>query len=91
MNRAVSEKEDVLGLVAFGSLIGNLFQAGANDTLKKEREDLRFMYRRLIAHYGMACREYSALRLLNQSLGQQLLALREENNKLLKQVSAKGA
>lgn len=81
MNKTLAAKNDFLGLVAFGSVIGNLVQAD-------ERRKLQELYRHLVMRYRLLFREYQTFRQVNDELQRQVVALRAENNRLLNEQAA---
>jgi len=86
MAKTSGKNQDYLGLLALGSaisVIGNLAQAKDRQDLKVSLDRLKEMYDLMLGRYRMLQREYGALRTLNDRLQQQVIELREENNRLL--------
>ncbi len=87
--KTISANHDLLGIVAIGSIIGNLAQANEMATVKKQSNILTDMYRKLVEHYKMLYREYEAFRQVNEQLRVEVVALRTENSTLLGKIAAK--
>ncbi|MCX5785535.1 MAG: hypothetical protein NTX59_07585 [Elusimicrobia bacterium] len=87
--KTISANHDLLGIVAIGSIIGNLVQANEMTTVKIERNKLIAMYHKLVEHYKMLYREYEAFRQVNEHLRVEVVALRAENSNLLGKIAAK--
>ncbi len=87
--KTLSVKNDLLGIVAIGSIIGNLAQANEMGAVKAQLGRLTTMYRSLVAHYKTLYREYEAFRQVNTQLHSEVIALRSENSRLLNQIAAK--
>lgn len=49
--KKTDEGEDLLGVVAFGSLIANIFQIASKDALEKQHEQLKAYAKELHRHY----------------------------------------
>ncbi len=84
---ATAAKQDTLGLLAMGSIIVNLAQGEAHSKLTAWYDHLR-------VQYGQICREYLALRKVNDDLQKQAREyeqivdkLRAENAQLQKRLS----
>jgi len=80
MARTGVKSGDFLGLVALGSLIGNMVQAGGN-------RKLQAMYEQVVRRYQMLHGEYMAYRSLNLQLQSQVDQLRKENNRLSEELA----
>jgi hypothetical protein len=65
-------RRDTLGLLTAGSIIVNLMQGQANAGLQEARDRLMEWYQRLAHKYGFICREYLALRRVNEDLQRQV-------------------
>lgn len=89
MSKTLAVKNDFLGVVAIGSVIGNLVQANGMVEIKRQRNTLVGLYRNLVARYKMLLQEYQTFRQVNADLQKQVVALREENNKLQERMAAK--
>ena len=89
MRKSDPASQDFLGIVAIGSVIGNLVQANEMTTVKRQLGKLSAMYRGLVEHYKMLYREYEAFRQVNEHLRREVVALRTKNSKLMGQVAAK--
>lgn len=87
--KTLSVKNDLLGIVAIGSIIGNLAQASEMGAVKTQLGRLTAMYRNLVAHYKTLYREYEAFRQVNAQLHSEVISLRSENSRLLNQLAAK--
>ena len=84
---AAATKQDTLGLLAMGSIIVNLAQGEAHSKLTAWYDQLR-------EKYGFICREYLALRKVNEDMQRQMREyerildkLRVENGQLQKRLS----
>jgi hypothetical protein len=88
MNKAIVAKHDFLGVVAIGSIIGNLAQAGERTEIKRQHRALLGLYRHFVGRYKMLLQEYQAFRQVNTDLQNQVLRLREENNRLQDSLAA---
>jgi hypothetical protein len=84
---ATAAKQDTLGLLAMGSIIVNLAQGEAHSKLTAWYDQLR-------VKYGFICRDYLALRKVNEGLQSQareyeriIDKLRVENGQLQKRLS----
>lgn len=104
MNRKmVKQKEtsdDFLGLVAFGSLIGNIFQITSKKRLEDQHENLKAYaanlkqhYDNMIERYKQVGSAYLSMRNVNaalskeiQTLNDVIAGLRRENNRLIKEL-----
>ncbi len=86
--RKIDEGEDILGVVAFGSLITNIVQLASKKSLEEQHEALKAYTSELKKHYGnMVVRErqvYNKYLELKQA-NEELLAM---NNQLLKELMA---
>jgi predicted RNase H-like nuclease (RuvC/YqgF family) len=86
--KKTGEGEDILGLVAFGSLISNIFQLASKKSLGEQHEALKAYTTELKRHYGnMMLRErqvYSRCLELKRA-NEELLSM---NNQLLKELMA---
>lgn len=94
--KKTGEDEDILGLVAFGSLITNIFQLASKKSLEEQHEALKAYTAELKRHYGnMMLRErqvYSRclelkraneeLLVMNNQLLGELMTAQEKINKL---------
>ena len=78
MPRAKSGAQDLLGLFAFASAVGNLLQVD-------ERVKVKALYENLVTRYRDVCSNYQMLARLNEQLRQEVLDLRVQNDKLQKQ------
>lgn len=87
--KTISANHDLLGIVAIGSIIGNLAQANEMATVKKQSNILTDMYRKLVEHYKMLYHEYEAFRRVNEQLRVEVVTLRTENSNLLGKIAAK--
>ncbi|KAF0127455.1 MAG: hypothetical protein FD189_202 [Elusimicrobia bacterium] len=87
--KTIPIKNDLLGIVAFGSIIGNLAQAGEMKSVKAQLGRLAAMYNNLVGHYKTLYREYEAFRRVNRQLQSEVLVLRTENSRLHNQIAAK--
>lgn len=87
--KTISANHDLLGIVAIGSIIGNIAQANEMATVKTQRNILTNMYRKLVEHYKMLYREYEAFRQVNEQLRVEVVTLRTENSNLLGKIAAK--
>lgn len=84
--RKATEGEDILGLVAFGSLISNIFQLASKKNLEQQHEALKAYTLELKRHYGnMVVRErqVSSKCLELKRANEELVAM---NNRLLKEM-----
>lgn len=104
MNRKmVKQKEtsdDFLGLVAFGSLIGNIFQITSKKRLEDQHENLKAYaanlkqhYDNMIERYKQVGSAYLSMRNVNAALSKEIqilndviAGLRKENNRLIKEL-----
>ena len=89
MSKTLAVKDDFLGVVAIGSVIGNLVQANEMGQIKRQHNTLVGLFRNLVARYKMLLQEYQTFRQVNVDLQKQVVALREENNKLQARMAAK--
>lgn len=89
MSKTLAVKNDFLGVVAIGSVIGNLVQANEMGQIKRQHNMLVGLYRTLVARYKMLLQEYQTFRQVNADLQNQVVTLREENNKLQVRLAAK--
>ena len=89
MSKTLAVKDDFLGVVAIGSVIGNLVQANEMGQIKRQHNTLVGLFRNLVARYKMLLQEYQTFRQVNVDLQKQVVALREENNKLQERMAAK--
>lgn len=89
MSKTLAAKNDFLGVVAIGSVIGNLVQANEMGQIKRQHNTLLGLYRNLVARYKMLLQEYQTFRQVNADLQKQVVSLREENNKLQERMAAK--
>lgn len=89
--KTISANHDLLGIVAIGSIIGNIAQANEMTTVKKQSNILTGMYYKLVEHYKMLYREYEAFRQVNEQLRVEVVSLRTENSSLLGKIAAKGS
>jgi hypothetical protein len=84
--RKIGEGEDILGVVAFGSLITNIFQLASKKSFEEQREALKAYTSELKKHYGnMVVRErqvYNKYLELKQA-NEELVSM---NNQLLKEL-----
>ena len=87
--KTISANHDLLGIVAIGSIIGNLAQANEMVSVKRQSNILTVMYRKLVEHYKMLYREYEAFRRVNEQLRVEVVTLRTENSNLLGKIAAK--
>ena len=90
MPRKMSEKQDLLGLVALGSLITNLAQADDKTRIQGELVRLRNMFVHLQGRYSQVCEEYARMRDLIAQLQTTVVNLRAENNRFLSAKVTKG-
>lgn len=104
MNRKmVKQKEtsdDFLGLVAFGSLIGNIFQITSKKRLEDQHKilkayaaNLKQHYDNMIERYKQVGSAYLSMRNVNAALSKEIqilndviAGLRKENNRLIKEL-----
>lgn len=89
MKRTISASQDFLGIVAIGSIIGNLLQANEMSVVKKQAANLNEIYRNIVERYKLLYREYEAFRQVNEQLRREVVALRTENSKLLQRIASK--
>ncbi len=89
MSKTLAVKNDFLGVVAIGSVIGNLVQANEMGQIKRQSQTLLGLYNNLVKRYRMLLQEYQTFRQVNTDLQKQVVALREENNKLQECMAAK--
>lgn len=82
MHRTQTTAQDFLGIAAFVSAVGNLVQAA-------DRRKLAVIYKNLVTRYNLLYREYQAFLQVNKQLQEEVLRLRSENNRLVRQVTAK--
>lgn len=82
MARRISKDQDLLGLVAFGSLITNLAQATDKTRIEVELRQLRSMFVTLRGRYGLVCQEFERMRDLNAELQKVVASQRAEINQL---------
>ena len=87
--KTLSVKNDLLGIVAIGSIIGNLAQANEMGAVKTQLGRLTATYRNLVEHYKTLYREYGAFRMINTQLHSEVISLRSENSRLLNQLAAR--
>ncbi len=87
--KTISVNQDLLGIVAIGSIIGNLAQANEMSAVKTQRGRLVAMYNKLAEHYRTLYHEYTAFRLVNEQLRSEVVSLRTENSKLHNQIAVK--
>ena len=87
--KTISANHDLLGIVAIGSIIGNLAQANEMTAVKKQSNILTAMYHKLVEHYKMLYREYEAFRQVNEQLRVEVVTLRTENRNLLGKIASK--
>lgn len=94
------EEGDFLGLIAFGSVVTNIFQIASKMKLEKQNEglksraaDLINRYQDMLKHYKQLHSAYLAMRNAKEGLSQEVSTLNEiinelraENNSLLKEV-----
>lgn len=90
MARRASENQDLLGLVAIGSLVTNLAQS--HDSVRKDAELLRLrdMFLHLRQRYSLVCQEYGRMRDLNTQLQSMVASQRADINRLVAERGAKG-
>lgn len=101
--KMVKQKEtsdDFLGLVAFGSLIGNIFQITSKKRLEDQHENLKAYaanlkqhYDNMIERYKQVGSAYLSMRNVNAALSKEIqilndviAGLRRENNRLIKEL-----
>ena len=89
--KTISVNQDLLGIVAIGSIIGNLAQANEMSTVKTQRNKLSAMYNKLTEHYRTLYHEYRAFLQVNEQLRSEVVSLRTENSRLLNQIVLKGS
>lgn len=65
-------KRDTLGLLTAGSIVFNLMQGQANTEWQKVYRKLEAWYQQLSQKYGFICREFLALRRVNEELQKQV-------------------
>ncbi len=70
------ENEDILGVVAFGSLIGNMYQMASKKSLEKEHEALK-------AYTAELKQLYSSMKIRAKQIYDENQALRHANEGLL--------
>ncbi|MBU2573517.1 MAG: hypothetical protein KKH28_05515 [Elusimicrobia bacterium] len=87
--KTIPINHDLLGIVAIGSIIGNLAQANEINAVKTQHNKLTALYRKLVEHYKMLYREYEAFRQVNEHLRVEVVTLRTENSNLLGKIAAK--
>lgn len=101
--KMVKQKEtsdDFLGLVAFGSLIGNIFQITSKKRLEDQHENLKAYaanlkqhYDNMIERYKQVGSAYLSMRNVNAALSKEIqilndviAGLRRENNRVIKEL-----
>lgn len=101
--KMVKQKEtsdDFLGLVAFGSLIGNIFQITSKKRFEDQHENLKAYaanlkqhYDNMIERYKQVGSAYLSMRNVNAALSKEIqilndviAGLRKENNRLIKEL-----
>ena len=89
MNKTIAAKNDFLGVVAIGSVIGNLAQAHEQTEIKRQQHTLLGLYRHLVSRFKMLLQEYQTFRQVNTDLQKQVVTLREENNQLQERLAEK--
>jgi hypothetical protein len=89
--KTISVNQDLLGIVAIGSIIGNLAQANEMGAVKTQRNKLSVMYNKLTEHYRTLYHEYRAFLQVNEQLRSEVVSLRTENSRLLNQIVLKGS
>lgn len=72
MPRAQTVQRDTLGILTAGSILVSLAQGQADADRKKAHRGLMGWYQRLAQKYGAVCREYAALRRVNEDLQKQV-------------------
>ena len=82
-----SDREDLLGIVALGSVIGNVVQAKDKNRLADHCQKLNIVYQQLLTRYRQVCREYEQFRNLNSQLQSTVLALRKQNDDLMRKMA----
>ncbi|MBI1822202.1 MAG: hypothetical protein HY036_09455 [Nitrospirae bacterium] len=94
------EREDFLGLLAFGSVVTNIVQVtkkmeleNHNKALKSYANDLRDRYQNIIKHYQQLRKAYLSMMNVKEGLSREVSTLNEiinelraENNRLIKEV-----
>ena len=86
--KKTGEGEDILGLVAFGSLITNIFQLASKKSLQEQHEALKAYTAELKRHYGnMVVRERQVSSKCHElkRANEELVAM---NNQLLSELMA---
>lgn len=90
-------QRDTLGLLTAGSIVVNLLQGQANASLQEAHRSLTAWFHRLSRKYGFICREYLALRRVNEDLQRQVReyvritdGLRQRNNQLERRLAQTG-
>ena len=86
----LSAKTDFLGIVALGSLIGNLAQTNKINANRAQYGRLAAMYNHLVTQYKALYRDYMALRQVNEQLLSDVASLRAKNSHLLNQIAVRG-
>lgn len=103
--KMVKQKEtsdDFLGLVAFGSLIGNIFQIASKKRLEDQHENLKAYaatlkqhYENMIDRYKQVSSAYLSMKNVNAALSREIqtlndvvASLHKENNRLIKEMDA---
>jgi len=70
------ENEDILGIVAFGSLIGNMYQMTSRKSLEKEHDALK-------AYTAQLKQLYSSMKIRSKQIYDESQALRRANEGLI--------
>lgn len=100
MAKQKETSDDFLGLVAFGSLIGNIFQITSKKRLEDQHENLKAYaanlkqhYDNMIERYKQVGSAYLSMRNVNAALSKEIqilndviAGLRRENNRLIKEL-----
>ncbi len=97
MPRTQPAQRDTLGLLTAGSIVFNFLQDEANTNLQEANRRLGAWYQQLAQKYGLICREFLALRRVNEDLQNQVReyekvtdGLRARNSELERRLAGKG-
>ncbi len=83
----IALQRDTLGLLTAGSIIVNLLQGQTNASLQEAHRRLKAWYQQLSQKYGLICREYLALRRVNEDLQKQVREYARITDELRQRVS----
>lgn len=89
MAKRAGSNQDLLGIVAVGSIIGNMVQAKDNDQLLEELRRLQGAYDHMVRQYRTLYREFEANKSLTGELQRLVQEQRREISRLAQQAASK--